>query len=114
MALSSHTIANPQRPRGPRDEAMRLARSCYDHLAGRLDVAIADAMQRHDLIRLEDGAGLITDDGQRFRADFGIGVAGLSKGKHPLCRSCLDWSERRPHLAGKLGAAILDRSVELG
>lgn len=114
MALSSHTIAKPQRPSGPRDEAMRLARSCYDHLAGRLGVAIADAMQRRGLVRLEDGVGLVTDEGQRFLVDFCIDVAGLSRGKRPLCRSCLDWSERRPHLAGKVGAATLDRSVEIG
>jgi DNA-binding transcriptional ArsR family regulator len=114
MALSGHTATKPQRPRGPRDDAMRLARSCYDHLAGRLGVAIADAMQRQDLVRLEDGVGLVTDEGQRFLADFGIDVSGLSRDKRPLCRSCLDWSERRLHLAGRLGAAILDRSTKIG
>jgi DNA-binding transcriptional ArsR family regulator len=114
MALSGHTATKPQRPRGPRDEAIRLARSCYDHLAGRLGVAVADAMQRRDLVRLEDGVGLVTDEGQRFLADFGIDLCLMSKGKRPLCRWCLDWSERRPHLAGEVGAAILDRSAEIG
>ena len=112
MALSGHTATQPQRPRGPRNEAMRLARSYYDHLAGRPGVAVADAMQRRDLVRLEDGVGLVTDEGQRFLADFGIGVAGLSKGRRPLCRSCLDWSERRPHIAGAVGRALLDHSID--
>ncbi|WP_306302885.1 hypothetical protein [Aureimonas sp. AU40] len=93
---------------------MRLARSCYDHIAGRLGVAIADALQRRDFVRLEDGVGLVTDEGARFLAAFGVDVTSLSRGKRPLCRSCLDWSERRPHLAGKLGTALLERSVELG
>ncbi|MBB4004056.1 ArsR/SmtB family transcription factor [Aurantimonas endophytica] len=100
------------RVRGPRDAAMRLARSCYDHLAGRLGVAIADALQRQGFIQLDDG--VVSDDGRRFLSDFGIDLGALHAGKRPLCRTCLDWSERRAHLAGRLGAALLDRSIALG
>jgi DNA-binding transcriptional ArsR family regulator len=94
MALSGN--GQVRRVRGPRDAAMRLARSCYDHLAGRL------------------GVGIVSDDGRRFLSDFGIDVGALHAGKRPLCRTCLDWSERRAHLAGRLGAALLDRSIALG
>ncbi|NDV88940.1 metalloregulator ArsR/SmtB family transcription factor [Aurantimonas aggregata] len=112
MALSSG--ATSSRVRGPRDAAMRLARSCYDHLAGRLGVAIADALQGQGLIQIEDGVGIVSDDGRSFLSDFGIDVGALHASKRPLCRTCLDWSERRAHLAGKLGAALLDRSLALG
>ncbi|MEH6718704.1 MAG: metalloregulator ArsR/SmtB family transcription factor [Aurantimonas endophytica] len=112
MALSS--APGLARVRGPRDAAMRLARSCYDHLAGRLGVAIADALQRQGFIQLDDGVGIVSDDGRRFLSDFGIDVGALDAGKRPLCRTCLDWSERRAHLAGRLGAALLDRSIALG
>ncbi|UIJ74017.1 ArsR family transcriptional regulator [Aurantimonas sp. HBX-1] len=112
MALSS--ASGPSRVRGPRDAAMRLARSCYDHLAGRLGVAIADALQRQGFIHIDDGIGIVSDEGRRFLSDFGIDVDTFGAGKRPLCRTCLDWSERRAHLAGRLGAAILDRSIALG
>lgn len=94
---------------GPRDPAMRLARTCYDHLAGRLGVAIADSMSRQGFVELGDDAGLVTPDGARFLATLGID-ADLVLSPKPtsrlICRPCLDWSERRPHLAGRLGAAL--------
>ena len=71
-------------------------------------------MQRRDLVRLEDGIGLVTDEGRRFLTNVGLDVARLSRGERPLCRSCVDWGEHRPHQAGKLDAAILDRSVAVG
>ncbi|WP_224003421.1 helix-turn-helix transcriptional regulator [Aureimonas sp. SA4125] len=114
MALSGSSGMKPSRPRGPRDAAMRLARSCYDHLAGRLGVAIADALERRGFVDLDDGIGIVSGEGRRFLCDFGIDVDALSGAKRPLCRTCLDWSERRPHLSGRLGAAILERTVELG
>ena len=97
---------------GPRDEAMRAARSCYDHLAGPLAVAIADGLVARGGLS-EDGAA-ITPAGRALLADFGIELDARRSGSRPLCRLCLDWSERRPHLAGKVGALILDRSLELG
>ena len=102
------------RPTGPRDEAMRIARTCYDHLAGRLGVALADSLCREGHVALSDGAGLVTDEGRHFLQDFGIDLGARAPGQRPLCRTCLDWSERRPHLAGRLGAALLLRTLDLG
>lgn len=101
------------RPTGPRDEALRLARTCYDHMAGRLALAIADSLVRQGHVILSDGAGLVTDEGAAFFATLGIEVAALPS-RRPLCRTCLDWSERRPHIAGHLGAAILLLATERG
>lgn len=100
---------------GPKDDRMRLARTCYDHIAGRLGVAVADALARRGAIRVDDGAGLVTDEGFRFFEKIGLEVAEKRPGsRRPLCRPCLDWGERRPHLAGRLGAAILSHFLENG
>ncbi len=101
------------RPTGPKDEALRAARTCYDHMAGRLGIALADALCAQGHVVLGDGVGRVTASGREFFCDFGIDLeAGNSQ--RPLCRTCLDWSERRPHLAGKLGAALLGRVQALG
>ncbi|MEP9379014.1 helix-turn-helix transcriptional regulator [Aquabacter sp. CN5-332] len=115
QALMAVAAAGPARhhPVGPRDAALRIARTCYDHLAGRLALALADRLCEQGYIVLADGAGLVTEDGRRFLADFGISLDD-APGRRPLCRTCLDWSERRPHLAGRLGAALLTRLLELG
>jgi DNA-binding transcriptional ArsR family regulator len=96
---------------GPRDPELRRARSCYDHLAGDLAVQMFDRfVARRLLVRRGDDLRL-TREGQDFfeRADIDIGA--LDSGRRPLCRPCLDWSERRSHLGGTLGAAILDHVV---
>ncbi|MDQ0509947.1 ArsR/SmtB family transcription factor [Ancylobacter amanitiformis] len=113
-ALMAVAAAGPKRhrPPGPRDEALRLARTCYDHMAGRLGIALADALTGGDHIVLADGAGLITEGGRAFLCDIGIDLAGASN--RPFCRTCLDWSERRPHLAGHLGAALLAHALARG
>lgn len=114
-ALTVVAAAGPRRhhPIGPRDEALRTARTCYDHLAGRLGVALADRLCERGHVTIADGAGLVTEEGARFLADFGIGLAAEGRSRRPLCRTCLDWSERRHHLAGQLGAALLDRLFTL-
>ena len=114
-ALMAVAAVGPKRhrPTGPKDAAMRLARTCYDHLAGRLGVALADALCERGHVALSDGAGLVTESGRRFLAEFGIALEAAQSVKRPLCRTCLDWSERRPHLAGWLGAALLDRTLAL-
>ena len=95
---------------------MRAARTCYDHLAGGLGVAIADALLDRGTIELDDDAGIVTELGMAMLADAEFSLdEPSSKSSRPLCRPCLDWSERRPHVAGKLGAAIgayfLDRRL---
>ena len=95
---------------GPRDAAMRTARTCYDHLAGRLGVAITDALIDRGAIEFGDEAGLLSDRGVAFLEDIGVDLAPGSRRRRvtarAFCRPCLDWSERRPHLAGRVGAAI--------
>ncbi|MFG1265222.1 helix-turn-helix transcriptional regulator [Xanthobacter aminoxidans] len=115
-ALMTVAAGGPKRhrPIGPRDAALRLARTCYDHMAGRLAVALADSLCTNGHVVLTDGAGLVTDTGRRLLCDFGVALDDGAKGRRPLCRTCLDWSERRPHLAGRLGAALLDRALDLG
>src|SRR5713226_5348345 len=87
---------------GPRDAALRAARTCYDHLAGRLGVALADAMVVAGHVELSDDVGLVTDAGIELLGRIGIDVDAFPltrRGKHSariLCRPCLDWSERRP------------------
>lgn len=103
---------------GPRDAALRAARTCYDHLAGHLGVALADALVAGGHVELMQDAGLVTDAGIALFGRIGIDVASLSAGcgktARLLCRPCLDWSERRPHLAGAVGAALCAHSFEEG
>jgi DNA-binding transcriptional ArsR family regulator len=118
-SLMQHTtggVARQSVPRtGPRDEAMRRARTCYDHLAGRLGVAIADALVARGHVEIDDEAGLITEGGAAFLARIGIALPEAGRRlTRPLCRPCLDWSERRPHLAGRLGAAICTHGFDAG
>ena len=100
-----------------RDQSFRTARTCYDHLAGRLGVALADALQERGHVLLQDGIGLITEPGQRFLCEFGIDlaphIAQQTKGR-ALCHACLDGTERRAHFAGRLGAALCARCFDLG
>ncbi len=88
-------------------------RTCYDHLAGRVAVAIAEALVARGAIDLDTEAAVVTARGHAFFEASGL-LAGGPGGRRLLCRPCLDWSERRPHLAGRLGAAILDLSLERG
>ena len=112
----------PPRPSlsvGPRDVALRTARTCYDHLAGRLGVALADALVAGGYAELANDAGLVTEPGLRFLGRIGIDVEALTarrgkRGARVLCRPCLDWSERRAHLAGAVGAALCTHSLEHG
>ena len=98
----------------PREPALRKARVCYDHLAGELGVLVFESLTQRKLLRVLDKAAELTPQGRRFCAGFGIDLESLEQGRRPLCRTCLDWSMRRPHLAGALGAAILSRSLDLG
>ena len=101
----------PHRWRG--GEALRNARSCYDHMAGRLAVGIADRLAERGHIVLDADAALVTEAGMAFLDRHGIRLPTRS-GSRLLCRPCLDWSERRPHLAGTLGAALLRHALDHG
>lgn len=102
------------RPRSRCDEDMARARTCYDHFAGKLGIALADAMSHRKQIIIGEGGGLITDAGTKFLDQLGVRTDSRKGSRRPLCRSCLDWSERRWHIAGAVGAAIADRCFELG
>jgi DNA-binding transcriptional ArsR family regulator len=101
-------------PRSMRDDALRFARSCYDHLAGQVGVALADALAAGGHIVLSDDGGEVTDTGARLLADFGADLSTRPGSKRVFCRPCLDWSERRYHVAGLVGAEILRRCLDLG
>jgi hypothetical protein len=93
---------------GPRDAALRKARTCYDHLAGQLGVCLADALVEQGRVELTNDAGLLTKAGIEFLGEIG------NRSGRVLCRPCLDWSERRPHLAGSLGATLCAHSMDNG
>jgi DNA-binding transcriptional ArsR family regulator len=98
---------------GPRDAQMRLARTCYDHLAGRLAVALADALVARGALELSPEAAALTEAGGAFLGRLGI-APDPARGTRLFCRPCLDWSERRPHLAGALGAALCAHCFDRG
>lgn len=109
-------IETPARhqPRSNQDEQLRMARTCYDHLAGRLGVAVADALVSKGYVVLADDGGEVTTSGAHFLTDFGMDLTSKLKAKRIFCRPCLDWSERRYHIAGHVGAELLRRFAELG
>ena len=110
MGLAQRTGAVPVRT-GPSDTALRTARVCYDHLAGELGVRLFDGLQERQLIRGDDGLS-VTTKGTAFFATFGIDVPAFKASKRPVCRTCLDWSERRYHLGGALGAALFSEILK--
>ncbi|MGC8534453.1 MAG: ArsR/SmtB family transcription factor [Rhizomicrobium sp.] len=99
---------------GPKDVALRQARVCYNHLAGEMATRFFDSMISRRFLSLEGEDVLLTAAGACFVRNFGIELDALTAKRPPLCRQCLDWSERRFHLGGSLGRAILARIVELG
>jgi DNA-binding transcriptional ArsR family regulator len=108
------TRAPRYRPAWMRDEGLRSARTCYDHLAGRLGVALADSLAERGHVVLDEDGGAVTDAGTRFFEEVGIDLAGAAGKRRRFCRPCIDWSERRPHLGGAVGAALARRCFDLG
>lgn len=113
MGLAERTGAKRVRT-GPRDAELRTARICYDHLAGERGVALLAAMKRAGRIVDKGGSLAVPDEARAFFVDLGIDMDGLQTARRPVCKACLDWSERRSHLGGALGAAILDRILARG
>jgi len=109
-----HPVARP----GPRDEAMRRARTCYDHLAGRLGVAVAQRLEQDGALVFDAESGWLTDHAPASLARLGVKLAkpagATGRPERALCRPCMDWSERRYHLAGRIGTAICGECLGRG
>ena len=113
-SISAVSSVAPPRLRPIRiDETMRQARICYDHIAGRLGVTLADALRAHHHVEFADDGGVVTPAGEAFFARLGIDLSGARAARRVFCRPCIDWSERRAHLAGAVGAALAARLMEL-
>jgi DNA-binding transcriptional ArsR family regulator len=114
MSLRAGSPA-PAARTGPRDEALRRARVCYDHLAGEAAVRLLTRLRERGLLggRDEDDVAL-TPAGEAWCRAFGVDLDAMRARRRPLCRPCLDWSERRTHLAGAVGAGVLERMFALG
>jgi DNA-binding transcriptional ArsR family regulator len=121
MADVVETLAGRARPPKPaqglrevtKDRALARARTCYDHLAGTLGVKVTDALLDHELLADRNGWAL-TGDGEKWLAGIGVDVEAVRRARRPFIRTCLDWTERRPHLAGGVGAAICRRFLDQG
>jgi DNA-binding transcriptional ArsR family regulator len=114
IAVAAIEVPPRHQPRSPQQERLRFARTCYDHLAGRLGVALADALVVKGCIVLDDDGGEVTDAGRRFLCDFGLDLSSKERSRRIFCRPCLDWSERRYHIAGLVGAEMCRRCLALG
>lgn len=110
-------VARPESARSAGEaysgKVLRFARTCYDHLAGFVGVAVTDALVERGALRLDGRAYVVTASGVARFAELGIDVQGLRSGRRTLARACLDWSERRYHLAGALGASLCGRLIAL-
>jgi DNA-binding transcriptional ArsR family regulator len=121
-ALLEDLAARPEPRRTPvrglraatADAALRRGRTCYDHLAGRLGVAVTDAMTGHGLLDQTGGFALTAAGRRWFTGPLGLDPADLRAGRRPLARGCLDWTERRQHLAGVAGARLCEKLLGNG
>jgi len=102
------------RPLSRQARALSAARICYEHLAGRLSVDLIDSLVARGYIVLDGDVAEITAAGIRFLTEFGIELPTRRSTRRQLCRLCLDWTERRPHIAGAVGVAITKRCFDLG
>jgi DNA-binding transcriptional ArsR family regulator len=102
------------RPKSRCDEAMARARTCYDHFAGQLGVSLADRLAEQGHVVLSEDGGVVTDSGRAFLGELGVELSVPGKSKRAFCRPCLDWSERRWHIGGAVGAALASRCFEAG
>jgi DNA-binding transcriptional ArsR family regulator len=113
-AVAAIEVPPRYQPRSAREDAVRFARTCYDHLAGHVGVAIADALVASEYVILTDEGGEVSEAGAEFLSAFGTQLKSRRPGQRIFCRPCLDWSERRYHIAGLVGAQICRRCLELG
>jgi DNA-binding transcriptional ArsR family regulator len=118
-AVEALSRVAPQRPvrslrEATRSELIREARTCYDHLAGRLGVALARGLEQSAVVVRRNGTYALGAQAEQRLAELGLELETLARGRRPLVRGCLDWSERELHVAGALGAALAARLFELG
>ncbi|WP_324750079.1 helix-turn-helix transcriptional regulator [Sphingomonas sp. LY54] len=112
MSLTGELVTAAGRCRpvrtGPRDQALRRARLCYDHLAGEVAVGIAASMTGRGELEFDADGGALTGRGMDFLASLGVDLdaSAPAASRRAFCRPCLDWSERRPHVAGTVGRAL--------
>lgn len=117
MRIAGNTAAYCTVVVGPRDDAMRMARMCYDHIAGRLGLAIAESLLAEQAIVFDGAAGQVTGRAPQVLQQWGLTLKlepHQSRQSRPFCRPCLDWSERKAHLAGRLGAMMCDHCLDMG
>lgn len=114
LSVLAGRVGAALRRTGPADPALQRARICYDHLAGELGVRLYDRLRERGLVVAHGRELSLGLAGERFCAGLGIDLAHLRARRRPLCLPCLDWSLRRHHLAGAIGAAILERCLRLG
>jgi DNA-binding transcriptional ArsR family regulator len=113
-AVAAIEVPPRYQPRSARDEALCFARTCYDHLAGHVAVALADVLVARNYIVLGNDGGEVTAAGVGFLGDFGADLTARSNNRRIFCRPCLDWSERRYHVAGRVGAEICRCCLQRG
>jgi DNA-binding transcriptional ArsR family regulator len=113
MAASTCDPAVMTRP-GPADPRLRLARVCYDHVAGEFGVELCQRMLSSGCITIHEGMPTLSASGDAWMATQGIDMGPAPDARRARCRFCLDWSERRDHLAGAVGSALLQRLIEIG
>ena len=118
QAIEALLVISPQRSASglssvTKGKALQRARTCYDHLAGRLGVALADAFEQEHIITAADGGWALTSQGERRLSTLSLDPGALHRGRRPVLLSCPDWTERRPHMAGLLGQVLASKLLEL-
>jgi hypothetical protein len=114
-SIMNVALTGPPRfqPKSKLDDRLRHARTCYDHIAGVLGVALAERLSEREFVILADEGGEVTPSGMDFLGNLGVDLSGASGKRRVFCRPCLDWTERRPHIGGAVGAALAQRCFEL-
>ncbi len=118
-AIEALAAIAPRRPvsslrQGALADRLRAGRTCYDHLAGRLGVGLTEGLVRKGALRLRDGSFSVTRRGERIFGDLGIDLQALRLQRRAFAIPCLDWTERRTHLAGALGGALCEQLLAVG
>jgi DNA-binding transcriptional ArsR family regulator len=114
-SIMNVALTGPPRyqPTSKRDETLRHARTCYDHIAGVLGVGLAERLIAREFVILGDEAGEVTPAGTEFLSNLGVDLSAARARRRVFCRPCVDWTERRPHIGGAVGAALAHRCFEL-